>query len=122
MTIQDYCTEAHKNAVEKGFYDFERGFAERMMLIVCEAAEAVEADRKGLTAEKYPLTKESNWFDTIDQAAYSFYIKDTVESEIADIFIRLFDLCGSYNIDIESFIKAKMRYNKTRQKMHGKRY
>lgn len=49
-------------------------------------------------------------------------IKDTFEDEIADCFIRLFDLCGRYKIDIESHIKAKMKYNSLREKLHGKKY
>ena len=49
-------------------------------------------------------------------------VKDSVEDEIADAFIRLFDLCGFYGIDIEAHIKAKMAYNATRPAKHGKKY
>jgi NTP pyrophosphatase (non-canonical NTP hydrolase) len=49
-------------------------------------------------------------------------IKDTFEDEIADVFIRLGDMCGGLNIDIEKHIEAKMKYNKTREKLHGKKY
>lgn len=114
MNIQDYCTVAHKNAVEKGFYDHKRGFAERCMLIVSEVSEAVEADRIDNWAGEY---------ETVDDMIDDFMeIKDSVQVELADVFIRLFDLCGSYDIDIEKFILAKMEYNSTREKLHGKRY
>ena len=49
-------------------------------------------------------------------------IRGTVPEEIADAFIRLFDLCGFYGIDIEAHIKAKMAYNATRPAKHGKKY
>ena len=36
--------------------------------------------------------------------------------------IRIADLCGYLNIDLESHIKAKMRYNESRPYKHGKEY
>lgn len=47
---------------------------------------------------------------------------DCFEFEIADAIIRLLDLCVGYNIDIEYFIKRKMQFNSTRNKLHGKMY
>jgi hypothetical protein len=47
---------------------------------------------------------------------------ESVELEIADTFIRLFDLCGFYGIDIDSHVAAKMAYNTTRPPKHGKAY
>jgi NTP pyrophosphatase (non-canonical NTP hydrolase) len=49
-------------------------------------------------------------------------VKDTFEDELADAVIRIADLCGYLNIDLESHIKAKMRYNETRPHKHGKEY
>jgi NTP pyrophosphatase (non-canonical NTP hydrolase) len=40
-------------------------------------------------------------------------------SELADIIIRVFDLCGYMNIDIEEMVKIKMKYNEGRQFRHG---
>lgn len=40
-------------------------------------------------------------------------------SEIADAFIRLADLCGYLNIDIDTEVKLKMAYNETRSYRHG---
>jgi len=45
-----------------------------------------------------------------------------VAEELADVFIRLADLCAGLEIDIESAILAKMEKNKSRPKMHGKQY
>ena len=47
---------------------------------------------------------------------------DSVEFEIADAIIRLFDLCGLYGIDIEKHIETKLAYNRTRGYKHGKAY
>lgn len=46
-------------------------------------------------------------------------MKDTFEDEIADSIIRLLDLCGKNNIDIEAHIQAKMDYNATRGFKYG---
>jgi len=51
--------------------------------------------------------------------------KDTFIDEIADTFIRLFDLVGAMNIDVNALarqITAKMCYNSMRENKHGKRY
>jgi len=53
---------------------------------------------------------------------FEAYIKDTFEDEIADTFIRLFDLCGGLNIDIVYHILRKMEYNATRERLNGKNY
>lgn len=58
----------------------------------------------------------------IDLRGFGIHIKDTFEDEIADVFIRLFDFCGHRKIDIEKFIQLKMKYNESREKMHGKKY
>ena len=49
-------------------------------------------------------------------------IKDTFEDEIADAVIRLLDLSAGLNIDIEKHIEAKLKYNVSRPKLHGKAY
>lgn len=84
----------HAIAVEKGFWDEERNIGEALMLIVTELAEAMEAYRKQ------------------DRASF--------REEIADTFIRLFDLCGGLGIDIEGEIDKKSQKNKGRPYKHGK--
>ena len=96
LTLDELSKESHQIAVEKGFWDKERPIVELLMLCVTELSEACEADRHG--------------------------DEDNFKEEIADTFIRLFDLCGALEIDIEHEIKKKMEVNKTRPYKHGKRY
>ena len=125
MTINQLCLKAHRAAVEKGWYERPRELPELLMLIVSELSEAMEADREGrkcIQEDVYELGLPEYIWDkeTIDY--FRDEIKDTVEDEIADAFIRLADLCGHLNIDIEAHIAAKMAYNETRPRKHGKAY
>jgi len=43
-------------------------------------------------------------------------------SELADIVIRVCDLAGAMEIDLETAIREKMDYNETRESKHGKRF
>lgn len=107
--IDKFIKEAHDNAVKHGFYQEKREIGTLLMLVVSELSEALEADRKGLHA---------NLFDELNDEE----IKNSFECEIADVFIRLFDLCGFLNIDIQRFIEWKMQYNAKRDYKHGKKY
>jgi NTP pyrophosphatase (non-canonical NTP hydrolase) len=91
--INKLCKEAFITAVSKGWHDEPQATGTLLALIHSEVSEALEADRKG-DAENF------------------------VE-ELADVCIRVFDLCGSREIDLEAAIIKKMEYNKTRTHKHG---
>lgn len=93
-TVKGLTKLCHKIAKEKGFWDSKRNIGEMLMLIVTEVAEAMEAHR----------IKDKEGFN----------------EEIADTFIRLFDLCGGLKIDITKEIEKKMVKNKKRPYKHGK--
>jgi NTP pyrophosphatase (non-canonical NTP hydrolase) len=42
-----------------------------------------------------------------------------VRKEVADVYIKFLDLCGSRNIDLEVAIIFKMELNKARSYNHG---
>ena len=65
-----------------------------LMLVNTELSEAIDALRNG----------DNNHF----------------EEEIADTLIRLFSICGKYNINVENIVLDKMDVNKSRPIMHGK--
>ena len=94
LTLNEWSAHCHSIAKEKGFWEEERNVGEALMLIVTELAEAMEGHRKQ------------------DQ--------DNFREELADAFIRLFDLCGGLGIDIEKEIEAKSQRNKTRPYKLGK--
>lgn len=106
----------HQDNVERGFYDKPREVGTTLMLVVSELAEAIEADRKNRHAdlEAFKMAKT--------ELTFKAFMKDTFEDEIADAFIRLFDLVGLYDIDIEQHIDAKLAFNRTRGYKHGKEY
>lgn len=125
MEIKDLVKQSHKIAKEKGFWDKKRNVGELLMLICSELGEALEAHRSCRFAEVKLLGLDmilKNFHLETMKDYYKAWLKDSFETEIADAFIRLADLCGGLKIDIEKFIKLKIEYNKSREKLHGKRY
>jgi len=95
----------------------------KLMLIVSELGEALKALRNRNFVKLGETCPYHLGHEALEQSnIFADYIKDTFEDEIADVFIRLFDLCGFMQIDIERHIKLKMNYNKSRPKLHGKEF
>lgn len=140
-TIRELVRKSHENAVKKGFYETvssallalrEDGWpeefkaaqdafiAQRLMLITSELGEALEALRHKRRADPERLKTLDNLILSDNfKTLFEHYIKDTVEDELADAAIRLFDLAGYLDIDLEAHIVAKANYNSLRSKMHG---
>lgn len=102
---------------------------QKLMLIVSELGEAIESDRKSRSAnwEEFESQLQDHRRENIRELegfklAFEGNIKDTFEDEIADVIIRIFDLCGKMDIDIMKHINYKMKYNKNRSKLHNKEY
>jgi NTP pyrophosphatase (non-canonical NTP hydrolase) len=91
--ITEFCTNAYQTATCKGWHDEPRETGTLLALVHSEVSEALEADRRG--------------------------DEDLFSEELADVCIRIFDLCGSRNIDLEGAIIAKMEKNKSRPYKHG---
>jgi len=74
------------------------------MLIVTELSEAVEAHRKNDFLNRYFIDNGNEYLKKYilnpipNKKGFENTIKDTFEDEIADVFIRLFDLCGYIGI------------------------
>lgn len=86
------------------------------MLIVTELGEAMEAYRKNNYSDIYIESFNSN----ISIMDFETFFKNTFEDELADVIIRLLDLCKYMKIDIEKHIELKMKYNESRPYKHGK--
>ena len=118
MNISEMVADSHENAKGHGFYDdfflmdsaawtegddypkdihriVERTFVlAQLSKIMTEAGEAVQAIQKGKDAE--------------------------VAEELADVVIRVADLAGFMQIDLENAIVRKMETNRARPYKHGK--
>lgn len=109
MKISELVQVAYKNAVAKGFYDNEGvTFGDRIALCHSELSEALEAFRMtGLegVANNIPRTPNGK--------------PEGVPSELADVVIRIADMCGAYSIDLEAAIVEKVAFNATRPYRHG---
>ena len=113
---------------EKGFYDSEKNIGEMLALIHSEVSEALESHRKdkflnnGDGDPNQFLNEILEFGDTQFKTWFNAHVKDTFEDEVADAIIRLLDLCGYLEINIEKHIEAKLRYNSLRPHKHGKNY
>ncbi len=114
--------DIHAIAKEKGFWDSPitvDTVPAKLMLVVSEVAEAMEADRKDKKADwdNYRGDESMNW-----ELAYERYLKGSFGDELADIIIRVLDLSEYLGIDLSSHIEVKVEYNQTRPLKHGKKY
>lgn len=110
---------------------FERAITgQRLALIVSEASEALESDRKNkvfwTTETIQQINNYKYYLDALNDVdfvdSFNCTVKDTKEDEIADILIRVLDFCGANDIDIDFHVKQKLRYNALRPNKHGKIY
>ena len=126
MTIRRMQVEAFRTALEKGWWDFARrpevpvvespsdldlailtaNIPEKLMLIVTEAAEAMESYRDA----SHPILEE--WCSDGQKP-------EGLPSELSDIVIRVADLSGALGIDLEGAVERKLAYNRTRSHRHG---
>lgn len=94
MTIKQWCTDIGLWRREKGFRTEWANMPEKLMLVVTELAEAMEALRQP------------------DRGNFS--------EEVADTVIRLFDICDAVGINLEAEIARKMEKNAARPSRHDK--
>ncbi|MCR5147292.1 MAG: nucleotide pyrophosphohydrolase [Clostridia bacterium] len=94
--IQYYIKEVIKI---RGFYD--QNIETTMLLLTEEIGELAKAIRKESTSMSIDKNKIQNY--------------DTVESEVADVFIVLNTICNKLNIDLFSAVKEKEKQNINRK-------
>ena len=102
LAINELSEEIHKANVEAGWWHdivtgarLDRNVGELLCLVHSEISEAMEGHRKDLMDDKLPHRK-------------------MFEVELADAFIRLFDIAGAYNMDLGGAIAEKRAFNATR--------
>ncbi len=91
--ISRWIFEIHEYAREKGWWDNDRQIPELLCLLHSEISEALEAYRKS--------------------------DDDNFREELADLAIRLLDICGAMTIDLEAEIDKKHKINLQRPYRHG---
>lgn len=119
MKISELQEKAHRISKENGFWDdFER---------VCRVVR--KEDREMLTnamdafySQKLSLTHSelSEGLEALREG--NFQEKDGLEEELADTVIRILDLAGRLEFDLEKAIIEKMDKNKDREEKHGKNF
>lgn len=135
MKISEIVQQAFDTARSKGWWpQFDQssvpptmeslGVPEKLMLIVTEVAEAMEDYRVGAMEENAEPC-------CADYAQFRAGTTHTVgcngrpgkptgfPSELADVVIRVADLCGALGIDLEGAVERKTAFNKTRSHKHG---
>ena len=96
--------DVHANAVDHGWWEEPREDGTLIALIMSEAAEALEALRKG---------------NKPDEHCPQF---SGAEVELADVIIRIMDMAEARGWDVAGAIVAKHEFNKSRPYKHGKEF
>lgn len=117
-SIREWQKAVHENAKAHGFHEGTLNVPEKLCLIHSEVSEALESHRAG-EATLYFVSKEG--MNTTD--CYLWGDKpEGIAAELADVVIRVMDLCGALGIDLEAVMRLKHEYNVSRPYKHGKRY
>jgi len=92
--IQVYAKEIHRTAVEKGWWEGDRNLRVVFMLFITELSEAVEAHREDrwASSDKFKeMLEDVEFKEDSFKHFFNLHIKDTVEDELADTYIRILD-------------------------------
>ena len=101
MNLNELAKKAFESAKAKGFHDEKHTDGHYLMLVMCELAEAVEADRCGKRADRKEFERLAGTCeDVVWPHLFEMYIKDSVEDELADAVIRLLDYIGMKGFEI----------------------
>lgn len=103
ITLNELVKESYERAKTKGWWDTDPGIPEKLALIHSEVSEALECYRDG----------EPVFFTGEGGKPLGFGI------ELADVVIRVADLCGHLGIDLDYCVRVKSEFNERRPYRHG---
>lgn len=89
----DIIEQAYQSAKKRGFHERVYSDEHYITLIISELTEAVEADRKGKRANVISFENHRELMEFKER--YEAFIKDSVEDELADACIRIYDFAGA---------------------------
>ena len=92
--LKQFMTKAYDNAKVKGFYKPDLDINQELMLIITEMGEAIQAHRHNRHGS---IEDYNKWLGVSEEQAYEESLKETVESEFADVALRIMSLLGWYN-------------------------
>ena len=115
MELNSLRDRAYKTACEHGFHEEELSNRHFLMLVITELSEAVEADRKGRRGdiESYKfISKEHIKSNSkyLKKLLFNRYVKDSVGDELADAAIRLLDLAGLRDVEVQRIETMEAAY------------
>jgi NTP pyrophosphatase (non-canonical NTP hydrolase) len=128
MTFEEMQEEAHRNALDKGFWENKNAVTslpEAIALMHSELSEALEEYRNT------DIDVRNVYFPALMGKMPGPIIEDMVHwaeqgmkpegvaIEFADCVIRIMDNCEALGIPLKTAIEMKMAYNRTRPYRHG---
>jgi NTP pyrophosphatase (non-canonical NTP hydrolase) len=119
-TIPEMTAEVRAVNVQKGWRSADGGpgsntFGDYIALLHSELSEALEAFRD------WRLQDMTAAFPSDDAPKGALPKPEGVGSEMADVLIRLLDMCDVFGIDLQAEYERKVAYNRTRPYQHGGR-
>ena len=135
-TFNELAQEVHATATANGWHEKPVSFIEQLCLIHSEVSEAVEDFRDGEDPAvvyfscSYTLMKRgqdaryaklaSTPIVEYNPVQTDVYRKpEGIPTELADVIIRVLDIAAEFGIDLDTAMRLKMDYNKTRGYKHG---
>lgn len=91
--LKQLMTKAYETAKAKGFYKSDLDINQALMLIITEMGETIQAQRHNRHGS---LEDYNKWLGVSKEQAYEESLEGTMESEFADIAIRIISLLGWY--------------------------
>ena len=92
--LKQLMTKAYENAKAKGFYKSDLDINQALMLIITEMGETIQAQRHNRHGSIEDYYK---WLGVSEEQAYEESLEGTMESEFADIALRIISLLGWYD-------------------------